>query len=396
MKQSLTNLYSQLHTRAIELARRAPIPARIFGPPKGIINDIKEWVAVEREREQLAEDDCWYQTVYAGGLRKDFTEHPQARALASVPALFAGHEVLRQPEAFAACIPHARVLTRTGIVISPDDRVFQQSCIFTDPIFMSDIEYNTLRPMLKPTRLSGSYILMASRFQDNYYHWLADCVSRLCIADRFPEVPVLLPKKLTSWQRESLKMLGIAEERWRQLDEGCYEADRLYFPFTGHTGNTSTTVLQQMRLKFAGNRRPKKGKRLYTGRLDAVHRRVVNEDEVVRALEREGFTNVVGSRLSFAEQVELFSDAEVIIGIHGAGLANLFFAPPEAVVVEVLDEAYLNPVYYLVAASLEQDYWYMLAENQSLKQGKPTRRVYDDINVPVETLLETLRAALSR
>lgn len=86
MKQSLTKLYSQLHTTTIKLARRAPIPARIFGPPKGIINDIKAWVAVQREREQLAEDDCWYQTVYAGGLRRDFTEHPQARSLASAGA----------------------------------------------------------------------------------------------------------------------------------------------------------------------------------------------------------------------------------------------------------------------------------------------------------------------
>ena len=92
-----------------------------------------------------------------------------------------------------------------------------------------------------------------------------------------------------------------------------------------------------MRLKFAGNRKPKKGKRLYVGRLDALHRRVVNETEVARELEKEGFINVVSSRLSFAEQVQLFSDAEVIVGIHGAGLANLLFAPPGAIVVEALD-----------------------------------------------------------
>ena len=395
MKQSLLNLYSQLHMAAIAIARRSPIPTRVFGPPKGIIPDVKRWTEQYRERRQLPADDCWYEAVYPAGLRGDFTEHPNPQTLPTLAPLFEGKQRVPQPECFNACIPRARVVTRTGIVISPDDRVFEQSCVFPDPVFTSDIEYNTLRPMLRPTPLEGDFIVVASRFYTNYYHWLSDCIARLCIIDRLPKVPILLPEKLTSWQSESLELLGIERGRWLQLPEGCYEVDRLYFPFTGTTGNTHTRALQELRRRYSGERAPVEGKRLYIARSDAGYRRLLNEAEVVRALERQGFQVVEGSTLSLKQKIELFADAEVILGVHGAGLANLIFAPRGSIVVEIYDPEHLTPSNYLLSASLEQRYWALVGENESTRQSKPVRKGYDDVSVRVDELMQTLQAALS-
>jgi capsular polysaccharide biosynthesis protein len=388
-------MYARLHAASVELVRRAPVSSKVFGPPRGVITSTKQWVEEYCRAGRAASDECWYKSISAEGFRGEFSAHPDPRTLPSLDTPFLGHDRQRLLETFVACIPRARVVTRTGIVISPDDRVFRQSCVFYEPVFYSDIEYNTLRPMLRPDKLPGGYLVMASRQHTNYFHWLTECVTRLCAVDASCDAPVLLPRGLSSWQAESLELLGIPRGRMLQLEEGCYEVDRLYFPFVGTTGNIATWALQELRRRYCGDRPVRRGKRLYAGRTDAAYRRVVNEDEVVRSLEREGFSVVEGSRLSFAEQVELYADAEIVVGIHGAGLTNFMFAPPQAVIIEALDPEHNNPCYYLLSASLDQRYWCFYGENQSVRRGQPVKKGYDDIAVPVDTLMRTLDAALA-
>jgi len=39
--------------------------------------------------------------------------------------------------------------------------------------------------------------------------------------------------------------------------------------------------------------------------------------------------------MSVLEQIELFSNADVVIGTHGAGLANILFCKPNTKVIEI-------------------------------------------------------------
>jgi hypothetical protein len=83
--------------------------------------------------------------------------------------------------------------------------------------------------------------------------------------------------------------------------------------------------------------RPRAGRsrRLLISRSDATTRRVTNEAALWQALEPEGFELVHLGGLAFEEQVAAFADAEVVIGPHGAGFANLLFAGPGTRVVEL-------------------------------------------------------------
>ena len=71
-------------------------------------------------------------------------------------------------------------------------------------------------------------------------------------------------------------------------------------------------------------------------------RPLVNEDEVVDALARLGFTPIKPETLSFADQVRLFRGAEAIVAPHGAELTNLGFCRPGCVVLELLMDSYAN------------------------------------------------------
>ncbi len=252
--------------------------------------------------------------------------------------------------------------------------------------------------MLRPTKLPGSYMTIVSRTRDNYYHWFSECLTRLCVAEGLPEVPILTPKNLNSMQRETLALLGVGQDRLLELKEGCYEVDQLYFPsFPGTTtGYMADWAFRRLRQRFCGTRPKTEGKRLYVSRAESAHRKVTNEDEIIRALEREGFTAVVGQNLTVAEQIRLYADAEIIVGVHGAGLTNILFAPAGALVIDVLDPEHIVGCYYALAASLGQKYWCLMGNNEAVKDGRSIRKGYDHISVPVELLLETLGAAMSQ
>lgn len=395
MKRIVLKSYGWVHSTLLAGIRRLPISSKTLGPPKGIIHDMQRWVADYKAAHPDAE--CWYRKVHdAVNVR-----HNPPRSIEDLPPVFLDEQEARQPEVFVASLPQPRLLPQSGIVIAPDDRVFEQSCSWMSFFFTRDIEFNTLRQKLNPTPLPGSYVTLISRQASSYYHWFTECLLRLCVADSLPQAPILLQKGLRQWQRESLTLLGISGERLVELEDGCYEVDQLYFPsFSGYaTFTTDWTfswndwTLQRLREKFCGQRAINDDKRIYISREGVAHRRIVNEEAVMRALEREGCQIVEGSRLSISEKIELLGDASLIIGAHGAGLTNCLFAPMGAKVVEALDPVHLVGSYYQMAAGLGQDYWYLFSENQAVKSGEHSRKGFDDLVIDTELLLRTVEAA---
>ena len=74
-------------------------------------------------------------------------------------------------------------------------------------------------------------------------------------------------------------------------------------------------------------------------------RRLKNEDKVQEYLISEGFLIVNLEELTLDEQVSLFSTASVVIGFHGAGLANIIFCNTNINIVEIVDSDCVYPSY---------------------------------------------------
>ena len=56
---------------------------------------------------------------------------------------------------------------------------------------------------------------------------------------------------------------------------------------------------------------------------------IINENEVEKNLiSLEGFESITLSEYSFIDQVKIFNQAETVVGLHGAGFANLIFVNP--------------------------------------------------------------------
>jgi capsular polysaccharide biosynthesis protein len=90
-------------------------------------------------------------------------------------------------------------------------------------------------------------------------------------------------------------------------------------------------------------------------RAGAANRRILNEADLLQALSPLGFERYRLEALPIEEQIALFQDAECVVAPHGAGLANLVFAP-ETAVVELFAADYIVPHYYLLCKAVGASY----------------------------------------
>jgi capsular polysaccharide biosynthesis protein len=82
-----------------------------------------------------------------------------------------------------------------------------------------------------------------------------------------------------------------------------------------------------------------------------------------------GFVETTLERMSPQEQIETLYDAEAVVGVHGAGLANMLFSPEGLKVAEIFPTYYVIPHYYYLSMSLGHEYAYQCEGGDSRSVG---------------------------
>jgi len=190
----------------------------------------------------------------------------------------------------------------------------------------------------------------------NYWHWIFDVLPRLGIIEKqniLNDIDFFLfPDVRKKFQKESLDLLGIEESK-RLSSLTCRHmcAKRIIsvdHPYvltndaTRDIQNIPSWIIEWLRKKFIISSKSNKDlpKKIYINRKDSVYdskniRKIINENEVVEFLKKNGFESIVLSELSFEDQVKLFMNAEVVTGLHGAGYANIVFCSPNTKILEL-------------------------------------------------------------
>ncbi|MDA5110859.1 glycosyltransferase family 61 protein [Brevibacillus thermoruber] len=134
-------------------------------------------------------------------------------------------------------------------------------------------------------------------------------------------------------------------------------------------------------------------------RAHAKFRHVLNEQEVMRFLEKYGFTCLHFEDITVAEQAQIFSSAKVVIAPHGSALTNLVFCQPDTKVIELFSPRWLRHTYWNISHKCHLDYYYVIgnhAENYVTSQNSLawiSESLKDDILVDIKKLAEVLRLA---
>ncbi len=218
----------------------------------------------------------------------------------------------------------------------------------------------------------------------NYFHWLFDVLPRISILENFDKkiVPdyLLTPCHDLQFQKESLSFLGfndrklLSSVKYRHIEcDNLIVTDHPY-NITGDSDVDHETIpiwisswLKKKFLKFKklGNYNP----RIYIDRKSTedtnFKRAIYNEDELKTFLKEHNFEIVKLEEKTFDEQISIFNSAELIIGLHGAGFANISFCKKNTKVIELRSKTTMKVIENI---ALKNELNYQAFECESINQ----------------------------
>lgn len=262
----------------------------------------------------------------------------------------------------------ARV-TSQGCVITRDGHVIRES--LGNLLTVDGLRLKGLRPLdpagrtfeqdLQPSRqVEAPCLLLKRAWWRNFGHWLLEAAAPLAlmrargllspdlhlVTGRFEEPPMIATVAATLRALWPWPDLAVEEHD----DEEMVAFDRLYYvtPVHDYTLQEPATV-QALRDYLVPPPGPPGPRRIFIDR-EAKLRRLVNQDEVRALCVAFGCQPVQPVAYPLLEQVRLFRDAEVIVGIKGSDFVNAMFCAPWASLVVLSPADFPDPMVWDLSA----------------------------------------------
>jgi tetratricopeptide (TPR) repeat protein len=182
-------------------------------------------------------------------------------------------------------------------------------------------------------RVRRAALLGGSR---NYYHWLIEHLPRLALLEDDTTRRLIVNDDLAPFQIEMLAHLGITPDRLAMLPAGewVHVEDLKVVSLLVRSSLVHPAAIAWLRRRFLPKCVRANG-RLFISRRKATKRLLLDETRVAEELSARGFSIVEMEERSVVDQIALVAGAEIIVGPHGAGLANLVFASKGCRVIEI-------------------------------------------------------------
>tara|TARA_B100000315_G_scaffold254144_1_gene294546 strand:- start:168 stop:1286 length:1119 start_codon:yes stop_codon:yes gene_type:complete len=259
-------------------------------------------------------------------------------------------------------------------------------------------------------RLNGTILslLTGGGGNNNYWHWIFDVLPRLALCSKDVDLKTidyfLLPNLLKKFQNETLDCLNISKNK-RLSSEKFRHIKAKQLILTDHpvvlTGDPSSDIqnipdwiISWLRSNFLSQNittKKKSKKKIYIDRDDSKYkgeRLISNENEVKEYLFNNNFVSINLGNTHFTDQVDLFYNADCIVGLHGAGFANTVFCQPRTKIVELRSFS-AGPVIENLAKKNNLNYHSIITEaKQSHKYNYPNQQ--GSIQIPIPSLNKIL------
>ena len=186
-------------------------------------------------------------------------------------------------------------------------------------------DYEAARGGSKQVRKEQKVISLRHVFDDNYGHCLIHLMSSLMLLEESgvsPEIPIVVSSKLgrMPFFQEMITRGSLKQRRWIVQGKEYIHAQEVIF---GMTEWPSQSLLASFldridvpQVQSAGR------KRLFILRRS---RQLRSMEVLAPILDASGFECIRPEEYTFAQQIALFSDAEIVCGVLGAALTNVIF-----------------------------------------------------------------------
>lgn len=378
------------------------------------------------------QQECWYSmrgfSEYAGASAAAYRELAPARIVQlDIPTVFPEECTkffpdsswpLSAPAIFSFEVHNAEVMGKSDLLFREDECLHHELYRFSQDFLFEEmhdiVSINAANQKL--VRFKGqqvgsipSGISLVGSATANYVHWLTETLPKLALIDgidAYRGLPYIIDAELHPNILESLRYLNSNSRNVIQIGRGeLLAVEKLvaispvaYVPFDFKPGikpneldiNPGSALyspdglhqVRQSMVAFLGETEGALKRRLFLRRTGKS--RPMNNSIEIEAMVREhGFEIIEPETLSFADQVRLFSSAELIVSQGGAALGNIIFAPAGCHVIVLTTWSPYTIHYYFsnLAALLGQRCTLIMCEPVQSELGP--HRAHMGVKVPV-------------
>lgn len=242
-------------------------------------------------------------------------------------------------------------------------------------------------------RTNPEYRQMLILTRNNYAHFLRDVVYRSFVRD-FPNA-IKIERWMYEREPEYFRTIERADDRvkfefveqpnkrlfaWDEIlrvcgkffeeDASCKEIDFRFGDAFGTIGGNSSTIGRRRRMVFLSRG---KNRRRAIANERFAYESLKKEHEDLEYLEIS--SEILRKKNPMVKQAEMFSDVDVLISLHGAGLTNMLYMPEDALVIEIMPNGYSKDTYMNFAKRLKLRYERLSAGEAEEEEGTKSSNI---------------------
>jgi Glycosyltransferase 61 len=205
-------------------------------------------------------------------------------------------------------------------------------------------------------------------WHDSYYHFTLECLPKLYLLREFTSHSVLIfPKKIQVFHKEWFELLGVKNIQYLGENEIVKTPLAITSSFPARDLNHHNIILPEFAtwvLSKIQNLSSIGFKKIFIGRKNPLHRKLLNNDDVKSFLNSLGFTYIEMEDFSIVDQIKIFHNAQQIICVHGAALSNLCFSKKGTKVIDLIHKDFKQWCFLKLSVIQQLDYEILECEGE--------------------------------
>lgn len=243
----------------------------------------------------------------------------------------------------------------------------------------------------KKIKINRPAISILSGWNDNFYHFTLESLPKLYVLrEHIGKSAIVFPKNLKVFHKEWIKLLNLEDIIYIGDDEVVETPLAVSATFTSRDLNHHNTIIPEFSgwvLEKIEKIKCPEHKKIFIGRKNPRHRKLLNLDEVKRFLEKKGFVYLEMEDYDLPNQIKIFNNADQIICLHGAALTHLCFTQHNTRVVDVIHEDFYQWCFLKLSKILNINYVQLRCPGEKGSKKLPG---YRDLEIDLNALSSIL------
>ncbi|HEY8781540.1 MAG TPA: glycosyltransferase family 61 protein [Mucilaginibacter sp.] len=346
--------------KALYFMRFLPGSSDLFGPPRGIYKDIESIPPPKLRMKEVKLRDGFFMNRVLPNTNSDL-----------VKAAFADILKVESIEKKATIIQGGKyTLNKKPTVITHDDKIYLP-CSPLKNEWNYKLHQSLYRLKIPKYKCLDKVILIHTPVADeNYYHWINDHLPRFywlkkLNIDLEEYILVSYTSNLPFQKFSDQKLIKHGfkfKEHLSAKDIKSFKANELIVPpsvgFSTIATHSTISLEESNSLKelFMDDEELPVYEKIVLSRKNSL-RTSKDELALIAELKKIGFKEILLENYTVSQQAKFFANANFIIGLHGAGFANLHFCKPKTTVIEIFGADFIIPDFWNLANLLGLDYY---------------------------------------